>query len=86
MLKNTRNYPFVRDVIDQLEIGRTAFYRHFPPDRIREFRPRTASDDRPRPRRGCGPLCGSRTWDNFPGEFQVSAINQPRWRVQGALP
>ena len=39
MLKDTRNYPFVGDVIDQLKIGRTAFYRYFPPDRIRELRP-----------------------------------------------
>ena len=39
MLRDTRNFPFVGDVIDQLEIGRTAFYRYFPPDRIREFRP-----------------------------------------------
>ena len=36
--KNTENYPFVGDVIDQLEIGRTAFYWYFPPDRIRELR------------------------------------------------
>ena len=36
MLRDTRNFPFVGDVIDQLEIGRTAF---FPPDRIRELRP-----------------------------------------------
>jgi hypothetical protein len=32
------NYPFVGDVIDHLRIGRTAFYRYFPPDRIRELR------------------------------------------------
>ena len=38
MLKDTVNYPFVGDVIDQLRIGRTAFYRYFPPDRIRELR------------------------------------------------
>lgn len=38
MLKDTKNYPFVGDVIDQLKIGRTAFYRYFPPDRIRELR------------------------------------------------
>jgi len=29
---------FVGDVIDQLEIGRTAFYRYFPTDRIRQLR------------------------------------------------
>ena len=38
MLKDTENYPFIGDVIDQLDIGRTAFYRYFPPDRIRELR------------------------------------------------
>jgi DNA invertase Pin-like site-specific DNA recombinase len=44
MLKDTENYPFVGDVIDQLKIGRTAFYRYFPPDRIRELR-RTHSEE-----------------------------------------
>jgi hypothetical protein len=29
---------FVGDVIDHLRIGRTAFYRYFTPDRIRELR------------------------------------------------
>ncbi len=38
MLKDIENYPFVGDVIDQLNIGRTAFYRYFPPDRIKELR------------------------------------------------
>lgn len=38
MLKDTENYPFVGDVIDQFDIGRTAFYRYFPADRIRELR------------------------------------------------
>jgi DNA invertase Pin-like site-specific DNA recombinase len=38
MLKDTTNYPFVGDVIDHLRIGRTVFYRYFPPDRIRELR------------------------------------------------
>ena len=33
MLKDTENYPFIGDVIDQLKIGRTAFYRYFPTDR-----------------------------------------------------
>jgi DNA invertase Pin-like site-specific DNA recombinase len=37
MLKDTMNYPFVGDVIDRLGIGRTAFYRYFPPDRIRQL-------------------------------------------------
>ena len=38
LLKDTENYPFIGDVIDQLSIGRTAFYRYFPPDRIKELR------------------------------------------------
>ncbi|MYD75794.1 MAG: recombinase family protein [Gammaproteobacteria bacterium] len=38
MLRDTDAYPHVGDVIDQLEIGRTAFYRYFPPERIRQFR------------------------------------------------
>jgi hypothetical protein len=38
MLKDTANYPFVGDVIDRLTISRAAFYRYFPPDRIRELR------------------------------------------------
>jgi DNA invertase Pin-like site-specific DNA recombinase len=38
MLKDTMNHPFIGDVIDRLGIGRTAFYRYFPPDRIRELR------------------------------------------------
>jgi DNA invertase Pin-like site-specific DNA recombinase len=38
LLKDTENYPFISDVIDQLGIGRTAFYRYFPPDRIKELR------------------------------------------------
>lgn len=38
LLKDTENYPFVGDVIDQLSIGRTAFYKYFPPNRIKELR------------------------------------------------
>ena len=38
LLKDTENYPFVGDVIDQLSIGRTAFYQYFPPDRIKDLR------------------------------------------------
>jgi len=38
LLKDTENYPFIGDVIDQLKIGRTAFYRYFPPDRIKQLR------------------------------------------------
>ncbi|MYG27501.1 MAG: recombinase family protein [Boseongicola sp. SB0677_bin_26] len=44
MLRDTRNYPFVGNVIDALGIGRTAFCQHFPPGRIRELRP---EHDRP---------------------------------------
>jgi ACT domain-containing protein len=40
MLKDTMNQPFVGDAIDHLGIGRTAFYRYFPADRIRELRNR----------------------------------------------
>jgi len=28
----------IGDVIDNLKVGRTAFYRYFPPERIRELR------------------------------------------------
>lgn len=38
MLKDVENYPFIGDIIDQLNIGRTAFYRYFPSERIRELR------------------------------------------------
>ena len=38
LLKDKENYPFVSDVIDQLKIGRTAFYSYFPPGRIKELR------------------------------------------------
>ena len=38
MLKDTEKYPFIGDVIDQLKIGRTAFYRYFPTDRIKQLR------------------------------------------------
>ena len=44
MLKDTENYPFVSDVIDQLSIGRTAFYRYFPTDRICELRKEHSGD------------------------------------------
>jgi hypothetical protein len=32
MLKDTVNYPFVGDVTDHFRLGRTAFYRYFPPE------------------------------------------------------
>ena len=38
MLRDTKGYPFVSDVIRGLPVGRTAFYRHFPKERIRELR------------------------------------------------
>lgn len=38
MLKDTENYPFISDIIRTLAIGRTTFYRHFPPDKIEQFR------------------------------------------------
>ena len=42
MLKNTEKYPFIGDVIDQLKIGHTAFYRYFPTDRIKQLRAKHA--------------------------------------------
>lgn len=39
MLKDTENYPFISDIIKMLGIGRTTFYRHFPPERISDLRP-----------------------------------------------
>ena len=38
MLRDTSGYPFISDVIRSLSIGRTAFYHHFPKERIRELR------------------------------------------------
>lgn len=38
MLKDTENYPFISDIIKTLDIGRTTFYRHFPPDKIESLR------------------------------------------------
>jgi hypothetical protein len=39
MLKETENYPFISDIIKTLDIGRTTFYRHFPPEKIEQLRP-----------------------------------------------
>lgn len=39
MLKDNENYPFISDIIKTLGIGRTTFYRHFPPEIIQELRP-----------------------------------------------
>ena len=38
MLKDTENYPFITDIIKTLGIGRTTFYRNFPPKRIEQLR------------------------------------------------
>ena len=38
MLRDTKGYLFVSDVIRNLSIDRIAFYHHFPKERIREFR------------------------------------------------
>ena len=38
MLKDGENYPWVSDIIKSLEIGRTTFYRYFPPERIGQLR------------------------------------------------
>ena len=38
MLKDTENYPFISDIIKTLSIGRTTFYRHFPPEEIQKIR------------------------------------------------
>ena len=40
LLRDTEDYPFASDVIKQLNIGKTAFYRYFPPERIRTLRQR----------------------------------------------
>ena len=39
MLKDNKNYPFISDIIKTISIGRTTFYRYFPPESIRQFRP-----------------------------------------------
>ena len=46
MLRDTQNYPFIGDVIDQFDIGRAAFYRYFPPERIRQIRDGHADNSR----------------------------------------
>ncbi|WP_028582107.1 recombinase family protein [Desulfogranum japonicum] len=39
MLKDAENYPSITDIIKALGIGRTTFYRYFPPERICNLRP-----------------------------------------------
>ena len=38
MVKDAQNYPFMTDIIDQLDVARSTFYRHFPPERIDQLR------------------------------------------------
>ncbi|AJQ52539.1 recombinase family protein [Rickettsia conorii] len=38
MLKDNENYPFISDIIKTLGIGRTTFYRYFPPESIEQLR------------------------------------------------
>lgn len=40
MLKDNENYPFISDIIKTLDIGRTTFYRYFPPASIEQLRTR----------------------------------------------
>lgn len=39
MIKDSENYPFISDIIKTLCVGRTTFYRHFPPEKIQNIRP-----------------------------------------------
>lgn len=39
MIKDSENYPFISDIIKALGVGRTTFYRHFPPEEIQKIRP-----------------------------------------------
>jgi len=39
MLKDIDGYPFISDIIKTLGVGRTTFYRHFPPEKIALLRP-----------------------------------------------
>lgn len=39
MLKDKDNYPFISDIIQTLQVGRTTFYRHFTPEMIQAIRP-----------------------------------------------
>jgi DNA invertase Pin-like site-specific DNA recombinase len=38
-LRDCLGYPTVSDVIRSSGLGRTTFYKHFPPDRLEELRP-----------------------------------------------
>jgi DNA invertase Pin-like site-specific DNA recombinase len=41
MLKDEASYPFITDIIKASKVGRTTFYRHFPPEEIQKLRPQT---------------------------------------------
>lgn len=38
MLKDADNYPYISDIIRQVKIGRTTFYRNFSPEIIHDYR------------------------------------------------
>jgi DNA invertase Pin-like site-specific DNA recombinase len=38
ILKDIENYSFISDIIKTRSIGKTTFYRHFPPERIEQLR------------------------------------------------
>ena len=38
MLKDKDTYPFISDIIKTLHVGRTTFYRFFPPEKIEQLR------------------------------------------------
>jgi len=38
MIKDQENYPFITDIIKASGVGRTTFYRHFPPETISSLR------------------------------------------------
>ena len=38
MIKDIKNYPSISKIIKSLDIGRTTFYRYFPPEKINQLR------------------------------------------------